>query len=813
MALAHLFARAAMHASPLGQPVHPHWKAKFSGAIGAALISACSTAAVAQTSQTQTVPANTSVTVSKQAFQGPPNYIVPSGSQLINDVNNINAVTNNSEGLLAEATTHTPGFSNLNSISVLVNNGFAINNPGAQITGSVTNNSAGILNNSGLIDFVNAAGISQAVSVVNSGIFNNIGAPATGVLPGGYIFGNVSNSGTFNNVNGATINGTVFNSGTFNNASSGLILASVNNQGTFNNAATGTIQGSVNNGGTFINGGTIQGSVSNGGTFTNTGLITSGSVTNNVMFTNNGTVSGSFINAPGATLCGTGTYGSLVNSGTVCPGNSIGTFTVTGTFTHLGGTYQVQVNGSGQSDLIAVGGTASVQGGAVSVYAYPGTNYAARTTYTILTAAGGVSGTYPSLVDPYPFLLAGLSADANNVYLTVQIGGFAAAASNANQYAVGQVLDANVNGASGDFGQVLSAIATNTLTSAQAQATLTMLSGQNYSTFSSTMVQGAQLFMSNFADQTGGGSGGGSGANARVALAEACEVACDRATPALWGAWGGALGGLGTIGANTGTGAVTYNAGGFAAGLDRLVAPGLRVGVTSGYTSGTQWTDGFSGQGRTDTVLAGLYGNYRMDKVYADAMVGYAYGYNQMWRQIVLPGLQPRTAQSGAGANQFFGQVETGYRIDLGAAADAFVTPFARLQGYTGTQNGFTETGAQSLNLTVAQQTTNSLRSVIGAQLGGALDLGWREKLALQLRLGWAHEYASTARPVTATLAGAPLMAFTTYGVAPQRDGAVLGVSANTAIADATSIYLRYEGTVSGADSAHALTAGVRMSW
>lgn len=121
--------------------------------------------------------------------------------------------------------------------------------------------------------------------------------------------------------------------------------------------------------------------------------------------------------------------------------------------------------------------------------------------------------------------------------------------------------------------------------------------------------------------------------------------------------------------------------------------------------------------------------------------------------------------------------------------------------------------GAQSLNLTVAGQTTNSLRSVLGAQLGGVIDLGWREKLALQFRLGWSHEYADTARPVTATLAGAPLMPFTTYGIAPTRDGAVVGFSANTAIADGASAYLRYDGNVSGPDSAHALTAGVRMSW
>jgi hypothetical protein len=41
----------------------------------------------------------------------------------------------------------------------------------------------------------------------------------------------------------------------------------------------------------------------------------------------------------------------------------------------------------------------------------------------------------------------------------------------------------------------------------------------------------------------------------------------------------------------------------------------------------------------------------------------------------------------------------------------------------------------------------------------------------------------------------------------------VVGFSANTAVADGTSLHLRYEGNVSGQDSAHALTAGGRMTW
>ena len=585
---------------------------------------------------------------------------------------------------------------------------------------------------------------------------------------------------------------------------------SVSSASTLSNAGTfQSVNASLVNQGTLVNSGTMLSDIVNLGTATNTNIIT-GNVSNGGTFTNNGLVNGTFTNT--GVLGGSGTMvGNVSNSGVVAPGNSIGTLSVAGNYTHTGSaSYQAEVTGTGQSDLINVGGTATLQGGSVYVYATPGAVFAPTTTYKLLNAAGGLSGTFASVNELYPFLQSSLSYDANNAYLTLQIGGFAAAAATPTQAAVGAVLDANVNNATGDFAGVLSSMAVNTLSTAQGQATLQALSGNNYAGFSTSMVQGAQLFMNNFANQTGGG---GSPVSNRLALAEACDVACDATTPPKWGAWGGGLGGLGTIGVNQPVGAVTYNVGGFAAGLDRAVTDSFRMGVTAGYTTGTEWVSGFDGKGTSDTLQAGLYAGFAQDKVYADAIVGYAYSYNQMWRNILIPGLQPRTAQGRTGANQWYGQIETGYRFDLGGTANAFVTPFARLQAYTGTQNAFTETGAQSLNLTVAQQITNSLRSVIGAQLGGAMDLGWREKLLMQFRLGWSHEYADTARPVTATFAGAPVAPFTTFGVAPQRDGVVLGLSANTAIAEATSVYLRYEGNISGQDSAHALTAGLRMTW
>jgi uncharacterized protein with beta-barrel porin domain len=93
------------------------------------------------------------------------------------------------------------------------------------------------------------------------------------------------------------------------------------------------------------------------------------------------------------------------------------------------------------------------------------------------------------------------------------------------------------------------------------------------------------------------------------------------------------------------------------------------------------------------------------------------------------------------------------------------VTPFARFQTVAASQSGFTEWGSvNTLGLIGAPQNTTSLRTVLGANLTGNMPVGAANPLAISLRLGWAHDYASTARPITAAFEGAPSASFTIYG-------------------------------------------------
>ncbi len=221
----------------------------------------------------------------------------------------------------------------------------------------------------------------------------------------------------------------------------------------------------------------------------------------------------------------------------------------------------------------------------------------------------------------------------------------------------------------------------------------------------------------------------------------------------------------------------------------------------------------FFESGWSDSVSIAAYGSFTQDGFYADALAGYAYSGNQMQRQIVIPFLQPRTTTGSTGANQFLGQVETGYKVPIYAPAAATITPFGRFQAASGTQNGFSESGAQSLSLNVAPQTTTSLRTTLGADLAVTIGLANERTLGLDLRLGWMHEYADTSRPITAAFAGAPANAFTVYGAAPRRNATAIGFSATTTLAAATQLYLRDDGEIGSGTDNHALNVGVRFTW
>jgi autotransporter-associated beta strand protein len=512
----------------------------------------------------------------------------------------------------------------------------------------------------------------------------------------------------------------------------------------------------------------------------------------------------------GGVLSGVGNItGDITQSGgEIAPGNSIGNLTINGNLTVNRGTFEFEISPS-TSDRITIVGAghrASLTAGTLQVVAQPGT-YVPNTRYTIVSAPAGGIASFGDLTGGVGFMTSTLSYDANNLYLTLVLlpGAFRSAGQTSNQQAVGSALDSIAAG--GNVGGLVTAMAN--APAVQGAQALQALSPEPYADFGTLNVRAGQLFMNAVGQQLASGRGPVA-TGTSMALAQLCEVACDARPLSAW------ISGIGGAGSTPGTGnagSLTYNFSGTAIGIDYRLDRRFLVGIAAGYSHGTQRVGGFQGNGTADTFSAALYGSYTDGGIYVDALAGYAHADNRLTRPVTIPGLASQAAIGRTGADQFLGQLEAGYGFGLYPPAGATLTPFARLQVASVNQAGFTENGANLFNLAVSPQTTTSGHSTLGVDLAGAIEIGAHSPLALKLRLGWMHEYADTARPITAAFAGMPTSAFAVLGAARPRDSALVGLSASLAVSQSTSIYLSYDGEVSDGANNHAITAGLRIVW
>ncbi|MDU3133791.1 MAG: autotransporter domain-containing protein, partial [Bradyrhizobium sp.] len=184
----------------------------------------------------------------------------------------------------------------------------------------------------------------------------------------------------------------------------------------------------------------------------------------------------------GGTLSGTGTLGrtSVANGGILAPGSgAAGTsLSISGNLAFQSGAiYLVQVSPTNASTT-NVSGIATLGGATVNVAFAPG-SYIAKS-YTILSATGGISGTFaPTVSANSTTLTRSLSYDANNVYLTVALGYSGIPGLNGNQRAVGDALTSAFNAGGG-----MSAIYASLTPAGLAQAAGQIGSSAQQTTFS-----------------------------------------------------------------------------------------------------------------------------------------------------------------------------------------------------------------------------------------------------------------------------------------------------------------------------------------
>ncbi len=246
----------------------------------------------------------------------------------------------------------------------------------------------------------------------------------------GSIAGDVLNNGTlaFDRSDAQTFSGTISGSGTVNQIGSGTtVLTGSNSYSSGTTISTGTLQ--LGNGGTS---GSILGDVVNNatlafnrlnsmnfaGTISGSGEIHQvGSGLTNLTgdssgFTGtttvdagtlavNGSLCGDVNVLAGGRLQGIGTVCDTNNTGTIAPGNSIGTLTVAGNYTGNGGTLEIETELGGDASptdrLVVTGDTAGSTN--VKVINVGGTGAATVEGIKIVDVGGASSGTFSLLGD------------------------------------------------------------------------------------------------------------------------------------------------------------------------------------------------------------------------------------------------------------------------------------------------------------------------------------------------------------------------------------------------------------------------------
>jgi uncharacterized protein with beta-barrel porin domain len=543
-----------------------------------------------------------------------------------------------------------------------------------------------------------------------------------------------------------------------------------------------------------------------------------------------GTISDPTVNA-GGTLMGSGTVAATqVNAGGIfAPGNgTAGTsMTIAGNLAFQSGAiYFIEVNPSTAS-FATVTGKATLNGATVNAVFANG-SYVSKT-YTILTATGGVSGTFASGVVntnlPTNFSTS-LSYDANNAFLDLTLSYAPGAPNfgsglNGNQQAVANAL---VNFFNANGGIPLAYGALN-------GAGLTQASGELGTSSQQTTFNAMGQFMGLLTDpfmQRSGGAGLTSGAAGFADEEDATAYAARKRTDAFamftkapppvpfvqrWSVWAAGFGGSQSTDGNavTGSNNTTSSIYGTAVGADYLFSPNTLAGFALAG-GGTSFSVNGLDSGRSDLFQAGAYVRHISGPAYVSAALAYGWQDITTNRVVTAAGIDHLRAEFKA--NAWSGRMEGGYRFVAPVGGGIGLTPYAAAQFTTFDLPAYAEqaiSGASAFALSYGTHSPTDTRTEIGLRSDKSFALD-SAVLTLRGRLAWAHDY-DPGRAIAATFQALPGASFVVDGAAQAADSALTTASAELKWTNGLSAQATFEGEFSGVTRSYAGKGVVRYAW
>ncbi|VTU17898.1 Extracellular serine protease precursor [Variovorax sp. SRS16] len=562
------------------------------------------------------------------------------------------------------------------------------------------------------------------------------------------------------------------------------------------------LEGSGTSGNAFLNFETLR-MQGDAWTFAGSGTFNSATLTSGV-FTLSGVLTAPVTVQPGATLTGAGRVaGDLAVQGVVRPGATPGTgvLTVDGNYTQAAGSTLEVTQTPNSADRIMVGGSATLQGGTVHVLSQQAGSYNAGRV-PIVTAAGGLSGTFDALQLPMALLSdTSLSYDADNAYLTVvRKASFASAAPPASNAAqVAAVLDAVEPVATGSLQQASAEIAMLP-TQPQVVAAFDNLGGSVYPTLARAGLRDNEDFARSLTQRLAERRGSpASGDTTSVCSDAHCGTAV----------WARAFGVDGRLTGSSGVAGVDTRTRGLAVGTDREITPATRVGAgleVSRLDADFRVTPAASAQ--ADSYKLGVFGSMQLGEGYLAGVLSYGRFNGDLDRQILIGSLAA-VAHGRIRADIASASLEAGRPFSWGATT---LEPIATLSYARLKQQALSETGAGEVGLRVGGQSLESTQAGLGVRLRRAFELG-SGRLTLEGRARWAHELSGRDATARMAFVGAPYQGFDISGATVDRNLKLLGIGASYELPSGFTTQLVYEASVGGDDRYRSLMLRVRKVW
>lgn len=512
----------------------------------------------------------------------------------------------------------------------------------------------------------------------------------------------------------------------------------------------------------------------------------------------------------GGVLGGAGTIGALtMNGGVLAPGNSIGTLNVASTTFNPGSVFQVELNDGGfvagvNNDLLNATGTVAINGGTIHVTPVNGTDDGSSYTpgtYTIITAGGGVSGTFDTITDDFAFLGFEDAYDANNVYLISSLvsPGFCLPGFSANQCASGGGVS-SLSAGNALYDAVVG------LSNTDAPGALDQLSGEMHASGQTALINNSLKLRTVINNRINSAFGGQPTPDSFAIMGYGPSAGLVDLPPAhRYGAWAHAYGAWGSTSATANTAAMRQDDGGILVGADGHLGGAWHGGVFTGYGRSSFRINDRTSSGSSDNFHLGAYAGGELGAVHFNAGAVHSWHSIGTNRNISFPGFTDTlTASYNARTMQVFG--EASYRIDAGGAR---FEPFAGLAHVNLHTNGFTETGGAAA-LTSAASSTSTTFTTLGIRASTDLHMGDMKATARGM-IGWRHAFGNTAPTSSFAFAGGN--SFVVSGAPIARNTAVVEMGLDMEIGTNATLGLSYDGQFGSGTTSHSANARLGVSF